>query len=324
MNKSIEAIAKVELHCHLDGSTSVELIRQLADEQGINLDESKLFVSSQCDSLDDYLQCFDEILKVLQTKDSLKRAVVDVAKQACKDNVKYIEVRFAPLFHMHQGLTLTEVLEAVEIGVKEAVNTLDIDVNILICAMRQHSAEQNQALFDFIHKHDHEAICGIDFAGPEVGFPTEHIEDTIRYGLDKGFNLTLHAGECGCIHNVIEGIKLGSRRIGHGVAINQDKQLLQFVKDNDILLEICPKSNIQTKAITNLEDLNLPYLLELDTPILINTDNRTVTQTSLIEEYELLVHHHLITLEQIAYINKKAVNYTFLTEAEKRALLLKM
>ena len=138
MNKSIEEIAKVELHCHLDGSTSVELIRQLADEQGVNLDESKLFVSSQCDSLDDYLQCFDEILKVLQTKDSLKRAVVDVAKQAYNDNVKYIEIRFAPLFHMDQGLTMTEVLEAVELGVNEAVNTLGIGVNLLICAMRQH------------------------------------------------------------------------------------------------------------------------------------------------------------------------------------------
>lgn len=324
MNKSIEEIAKVELHCHLDGSTSVELIRQLADEQGVNLDESKLFVSSQCDSLDDYLQCFDEILKILQTKDSLKRAVVDVAKQAYNDNVKYIEIRFAPLFHMDQGLTMTEVLEAVELGVNEAVNTLGIGVNLLICAMRQHHTEQNQALFDFIHQHHHEAICGIDFAGPEVGFPTVAIEDTIKYGLDKGFNLTLHAGECGCMHNVIEGIKLGSKRIGHGVAINQDKQSLQFVKENDVLLEMCPKSNIQTKAITGLEALNLPYLLEQDIPFLINTDNRTVTQTSLNEEYTLLIENKMMTLEQVQYINERAVDYAFLSDEERKQLHLKM
>ncbi|NWK85001.1 adenosine deaminase [Staphylococcus sp. GSSP0090] len=324
MNKAIEEIAKVELHCHLDGSTSFELIRQLAEEQGVNLDESKLFVSSQCDGLDDYLQCFDEILKVLQTKDSLKRAVVDVAKQAYKDNVKYIEIRFAPLFHMDQGLTMTEVLEAVASGIDEARHTVGIGVNLLICAMRQHHAEQNQALFDFIHKHNHEAIRGIDFAGPEVGFPTETIEDTIKYGLDLGFNLTLHAGECGCIHNVIEGIKLGSKRIGHGVAINQDKAALQFVKENDVLLEMCPKSNIQTKAITGLKALNLPYLLEHGIPFLINTDNRTVTQTSLNEEYELLMKNELMTLEQIKHINKRAVRYAFLTEDEKMNLLLKM
>lgn len=324
MNKTIQDIPKVELHCHLDGSTSVELIRQLAMEQGIDLNEEHLFVSSNCESLDEYLQCFDEILKVLQTSDALKRAVVDVAQQAKRDNVKYIEIRFAPRFHMDLGLTLTEVLEAVELGVQEAINTLDIQVNLLVCAMRQHASEVNKVLFDFIQKYDSKAICGIDFAGPEAAFPPNDIATPIQYALDQGFNLTLHAGECGCMQNVVESIKLGAKRIGHGVAINQEEEALQFVKSQDVLLEMCPKSNIQTKAITDLKELNIPYLLEQDIPFLINTDNRTVTQTSLSEEYELLVNNQMITFEQIEYINQRAINYTFLSDIEKLSLKAKL
>ena len=129
--------------------------------------------------------------------------------------------------------------------------------------------------------------------------------------MNKGFNLTLHAGECGCMHNVMESIRLGAKRIGHGVAINQDEVALQEVKAQNILLEMCPKSNIQTKAIQDLSDLNLPYLLQEEIPFLINTDNRTVTQTSLNEEYQLLLEHHLITLDQIETINQNAINFAF-------------
>ncbi|MEP9853165.1 adenosine deaminase [Staphylococcus aureus] len=324
MPKKLEDIAKIELHCHLDGSTSIELIKQLADEQNIVLNESHLLVSENCESLAEYLNCFDEILKVLQTKDSLKRAVIDVAQQASNDNVKYIEIRFAPLLHTEKGLDLDEVLEAVESGVQIAVETLDININLLICAMRQHEASVNEALFDYLEKNNSEVVCGIDFAGPEAAVPPEDIRTTIQYGLDKGFNLTLHAGECGCMHNVMESIRIGAKRVGHGVAINENEAALEEIKRKDVLLEMCPKSNIQTKAIQDLKELNIPYLLEHDIPFLINTDNRTVTQTSLNEEYALLLKHQLITFEQIEYINLRAIKYTFLSESEQAHLRTKL
>lgn len=324
MDKSIKDIAKIELHCHLDGSVSEKLIRQLAQEQQINLNEANLIVSEQCESLDEYLKCFDEILSVLQTADSLKRAVIDVAQQAYEDNVKYIEIRFAPLLHMEQDMTLLEIVKAVETGVEIVQETMDIKVNLLICAMRQHEPSTNKQLFDGLDVYNSEVIRGIDFAGPEVGFPPHTIQDTIQYGLDKGMHLTLHAGECGCKHNVLEAIKIGAKRIGHGVAVNLDEAALQEVKANDVLLEICPKSNLQTKAINALSEINIPYLLNNNIPFVINTDNRTVTQTSLNEEYELLFKHQLIDLEQMKYINQRAIQYVFLTEPEKHRLLESM
>ena len=324
MDQSIKDIPKIELHCHLDGSVSKHLIRQLAQEQRIHLNEDCLTVQEDCESLEAYLKCFDEVLKVLQTADSLKRAVIDVAQQAYEDNVKYMEIRFAPLLHMEQGMTLLDVLKAVEAGVNIIQDTLHMKVNILICAMRQHASSVNKQLFDDVSIYNSDKVCGIDFAGPEVGFPPYEIQDTIQYGLEKGMNLTLHAGECGCIHNVLETIKIGVKRIGHGVAANLDETVLKEVKAKDVLLEICPKSNLQTKAIETLSQINIPYLLNNDIPFIINTDNRMVTQTSLNEEYTLLLKHQLINVKQIQYINKRAVQYAFLTEEEKGQVLQSM
>src|SRR5699024_2190462 len=112
--------------------------------------------------------------------------------------------------------------------------------------------------------------------------------------------------------------------IGHGVAANLDEAILNEVKAKDVLLEICPKSNLKTKAIETLSQINIPYLLKNDIPFIINTDNRMVTQTSLNEEYTLLLKHQLINKKQIKYINKRAVQYAFLTEAEKRQVLQSM
>lgn len=100
---TVNNISKTELHCHLDGSVSIELIQQLAREQQVNINIEDIQVDQACESLDEYLKSFDTILKVLQTKDSLEKAVIDVAQQAHHDNIRYIEIRFAPLFHMDKG-----------------------------------------------------------------------------------------------------------------------------------------------------------------------------------------------------------------------------
>lgn len=320
MEQLINDIPKVELHCHLDGSVSVELIKQLGEEQGIDINEQYLQADKDCEDLATYLKCFDEVQKVLQTKDSLQRAVIDVAEQATQDNVKYIELRFAPLFHIEQGLTVEAVIGAVTLGAQQAMAQLDIKINLLICAMRQHDTATNSELFDKVIALNSDLVCGIDFAGPEADFPLEDIAPAIQYGLDQGLNLTLHAGECGCMHNVAESIKLGAQRIGHGVAINQNEALLNMVKTHDVLLEICPQSNLQTKAIESVKTLNLPLLIEQGVPFIINTDNRTVTQTTLNDEYLLLYKHEQLTLEQMKMINKQAVNYAFLTDADKAIL----
>lgn len=319
---TVNNISKTELHCHLDGSVSIELIQQLARDQQVNINIEDIQVDQACESLDEYLKSFDTILKVLQTKDSLEKAVIDVAQQAHHDNIKYIEIRFAPLFHMDKGLNLKEILEAVNNGANKAESLYQIKVNMLVCGMRHHENKTNIDLFTEVNalKNETRHVVGFDFAGPEEAFPTCAIQEAIQYSSHSNSHLTLHAGECGCIHNIIEGIELGARRIGHGVAAISDNTALEYIKNRNVLLEICPTSNLQTKAIQTLDELNIRKLIEQDIPFNINTDNRTVSSTNLNTEYELLYNHNLMTIDEIKDINIKAIEHAFLSDNEKENL----
>ncbi|MER2036239.1 adenosine deaminase [Mammaliicoccus vitulinus] len=319
---TVNNISKTELHCHLDGSVSIELIQQLARDQQVNINIEDIQVDQACESLDEYLKSFDTILKVLQTKDSLEKAVIDVAQQAHHDNIKYIEIRFAPLFHMDKGLNLKEILEAVNNGANKAESLYQIKVNMLVCGMRHHENKTNIDLFTEVNalKNETRHVVGFDFAGPEEAFPTSAIQEAIQYSSHSNSHLTLHAGECGCIHNIIEGIELGARRIGHGVAAISDDTALEYIKNRNVLLEICPTSNLQTKAIQTLDELNIRKLIEQDIPFNINTDNRTVSSTNLNTEYELLYNHNLMTIDEIKDINIKAIEHAFLSDNEKENL----
>ncbi|GGI04134.1 MULTISPECIES: adenosine deaminase [Mammaliicoccus] len=319
---TVNNISKTELHCHLDGSVSIELIQQLAREQQVNINIEDIQVDQACESLDEYLKSFDTILKVLQTKGSLEKAVIDVAQQSHHDNIKYIEIRFAPLFHMDKGLNLKEILEAVNNGATKAESLYQIKVNMLVCGMRHHENKTNIDLFTEVNalKNETRHVVGFDFAGPEEAFPTSAIQEAIQYSNHSNSHLTLHAGECGCIHNIIEGIELGARRIGHGVAAISDDTALEYIKNRNVLLEICPTSNLQTKAIQTLAELNIRKLIEQDIPFNINTDNRTVSSTNLNTEYELLYNHNLMTIDEIKDINIKAIEHAFLSDNEKENL----
>lgn len=313
MKAELREIPKLELHCHLDGSVSLKYLEHQSQQQGVSIQMDKVTVDQHCQSLAEYLQSFDEILKVMQTRTSLIDAVVDVAEQATQDGVKYIEIRFAPAFHQAQGLQIPEILTAVCEGATVAEHTFDIKVRMLVCGMKHHSDEMNRAIFDSLrdHKTLEDYIVGVDLAGDEAASPTTEHEALIQYAQQQGLNITLHAGECGCAKNVYDAVRFGAQRIGHGVAAFKDDDVLAAVKAQDVLLEFCPQSNLQTKAIESLERLDLQRLLKENIAFLINTDNRTVTQTNLLDEYALLLEHKLLNWEDIAHINLKAVDYTF-------------
>ncbi|ELH0986049.1 adenosine deaminase [Staphylococcus pseudintermedius] len=322
MNAELKGIPKLELHCHLDGSVSLEYLEKQSQQQGIPIQIDKVTVDQHCQSLAEYLQSFDEILKVMQTRISLIDAVVDVAEQAVHDGVKYIEIRFAPAFHQGQGLEIDDILKAVCKGASLAEQTFGIKVRMLICGMKHHSDEMNRAIFDSLRDDEtlEAYIVGVDLAGDEAASPTTEHEALIQYAQQQGLNITLHAGECGCAKNVYDAVRFGAQRIGHGVAALQDDDVLATVKAKDVLLEFCPKSNLQTKAIKSLDSFDLQRLLKENIAFLINTDNRTVTQTNLLDEYALLLEHKLLNWEDIVRINFKAIDYTFANSSTKQWL----
>ncbi|HHO6255957.1 TPA: adenosine deaminase, partial [Staphylococcus aureus] len=318
IKKQLVTIPKIELHCHLDGSVSHEFLKKQSCNQNIGIDFKKVTVGRHCKNLSQYLKSFDEILKVMQTESSLVDSVIDVVKQADKDGVKYIEIRFAPKLHTQKDLSILEVLCAVCQGVEIAENKYGVITRLIVCGMKHHSDEQNIEIFEHIvkSKEAKKVIVGVDLAGGEEDNSTEKHKEAITFARNNNLNITLHAGECGCIKNVHDSVRLGAKRIGHGVALFKDENEIKNFSKRNVLLEICPNSNLQTKAIENINELDLSLLQKYNVPYLINTDNRTVTGTTLIEEYELLLENSLISLEEIKRINKNAVSFSFISESE--------
>ncbi|MDR3259334.1 MAG: adenosine deaminase [Fusobacteriaceae bacterium] len=317
---------KIDLHCHLDGSLSLETIKKIIKNDKLPKDDRSIFkllqVSDICKNLTEYLEKFDLPLEGLQTKENLELAGYNLIKDVSKENVKYIEVRFAPMLSCNY-LKCSDVIEAVIIGVKKAEKEFDIMTNIIVCAMRHHTYETNFAMLKSACGFLGKGVCALDLAGDEIKFPTKlHVE---LFKSAKRFKIpfTIHSGETGDIENIRLALELGASRLGHGIALIKDEKLMRDVYDNNIGIEMCPTSNLQTKAVDNLNNYPMKEYLKKNLLVSINTDNRTVSNTNSTNEIEIvkeLYKKDYPELEKILYMN--AVKTSFAEDRIKDKLIM--
>ena len=320
--KIVHQLPKVELHCHLDGSVPMKTLKKLAEKQSFDMALlDQVIAPEKCNNLVDYLKGFDIIQQLMQTYEQLEESAYATAEAAALENVRYIELRFAPLLHTKAGLTVSEVIVAVSEGIRRAMEQYDIIVNLLICGMRQHSNEDNLMMLSEATNKKEELIVGFDMAGPEPDFANDHIESLTAFAQEKGLQLTLHAGECGCAHNVVQAIHLGAKRIGHGIAIQTSEAAQKRCFEKGTVMEMCPTSNIQTNAVNAWEDYPLIDFLEKGIKCCINTDNRTVSNTTLTKEYMLLSEQFGISYATMKVLNLNGLSGAFTTSEIKNQLL---
>ncbi|MDA9471350.1 adenosine deaminase [Enterococcus sp. 5H] len=322
----VKKLPKVELHCHLDGSIRPQTLRKIADPQGIPLPTDNeqlnalLVAPENCQDLNEYLERFDLVLTCLQTEAALQTAAFDIISQAAEENIKYIEVRFAPSLHTEKGLSLPKIITAVLAGLNEGEKQFGVKSNALLCGMRH---EELQSIEQIVHLADtfkQSGIVGFDLAGNEVDFPPYTFEETLDLVNHLDIPLTLHAGECGCGKNVADAVKLGAKRIGHGIALKDTPEYFSLLQQNNVLVEMCPTSNFQTKTVTSLAEYPFKTFLDAGINICINTDNRTVSGTTLTDEYMKLHEWYDITYQDMETFNHHAVNGAFIPDSEKQLL----
>ena len=324
------SLAKTELHCHLDGSLSLPTIRQLAAMANIDLpasdEELKHHVTApaHCENLLDYLEAFDYIRPLLQTKEALTLAAYDVAKQAALENVLYIEVRFAPELSMDQGLTVPETIDAVCEGLRQAQDEFGITAKALVCGMRQSDQELTSSILAEANQVTDQDFVGFDFAGDEHHYPPQAIEALIQQVNSYNRPMTLHAGECHCPANVTQSMAYGIKRNGHVTLLAYEPELLKEFVKNGVTGELCLTSNLQTKAATTVADFPYLKMKEAQAHISINTDNRTVSDTDLTKEYTLYHRHFHTTPADFYQHNVDAIQASFASDEEKQELLTKL
>ncbi|HFR3774364.1 TPA: adenosine deaminase [Streptococcus suis] len=324
---NVHELAKTELHCHLDGSLSLPMIRQLAqmaDNSIPDKDEDlrKLVsIEGKVDSLMTYLKTFDFVRPLLQTAEALEIATSDVLRQASEDGVLYIELRFAPELSTDKGLTILEAVKAVLRGMEKAQKEFGLVAKLLVCGLKQTDPSQTREIFSAIADLAPKGLVGFDFAGNEADYPTHELAELIDYTQFLGYPMTFHAGECGCVTNVAQALALGIKRIGHGTALSGHAEAIQAFVNSGATLEMCLTSNLQTGAASSLADFPYDQLVQAGAKITINTDNRTVSNTNLNKEYQLFVEYFGTTKEEFYQFNRNAIQASFASEEEKANLL---
>jgi adenosine deaminase len=323
------ALPKTDLHVHLDGSLRIETILELAKAESIDLPASDpeglrkaLGLGHHFGSLVEYLRGFEITLRVMQTEAALERIAFELAEDAHRENVRYMEVRYAPMLHTSKGLKLTKVVEAVLDGLRRARETYGIKANVIVCGIRNISSESSYQMAELAVAYKGRGVVGFDLAGAEADFPAKHHRQAFQLVRDNNINCTIHAGEAYGPESVAQAIHVcGAHRIGHGCRLRENGDLLHYVNDHRIPLECCPSSNVQTGAVRDFASHPIKLYFDLGLRVTINTDNRLITDTTVSKELYLVHTKMGVPFADIKSMIVAGVKSSFQPFHEKQAAL---
>jgi len=278
-------------------ATAEELARKLDLDLPL-----RMVAPPECPSQAAYIGYFGDAIAVLQTAAALERAALELGVDSAAENIDYLEVRWAPRLHLRNGLSVPEVIAAVLAGLAAA----PLSAVAIVCAMRHHTPEENVALAREAGRFAGKGVVGFDLAGDEVRYPAAPQRPAFEAARAAGLRLTCHAGEAGEPSSVEEALSLGVERIAHGVIGAREPRIVERIRSEGVVLDLCPTANWKCKAIPSLAEHPLPGLVRAGVRCTISTDSRTVADTTLSREFELasgmgLSDEELQRCNQVAY-----------------------
>jgi adenosine deaminase len=324
----LHRMPKAELHVHLDGSLRPATMIDLAQGTGTVLPAGN--VEALADymhvregrDLVDYLARFDVTLALMQTAPAIERIAYELAEDAALENIRYLEVRFCPELNTRGGLTAEEALEAALSGLRRAELDHDITTGVIVCGLRNLPVQVSITMAELAVAYRYRGVIALDLAGAERGHPPIDHQPAFQIAAAANLAITIHAGEAfgpASIHQAIHACS--ARRIGHGTRLFEDMDLMRYVNDFRIPLEICLTSNVQTRAAASIARHPLRMFYDHGLVVTLNTDNRLMSGTTLTDEY-LHAHHELgFTWDDICEVAVMSFESAFLPWQEKAALI---
>lgn len=324
----IRRIPKAELHCHLDGSVRPSTLLELARDQHRTMprdDAEALRDFMRVDdarNLEEYLERFSITLSVMQRAEAIERIAYELAEDAAREGIRYLEARYAPILNVREGLTLEGVVEASLRGLARAERDHGIISRVVVCGIRNMppSASLEQAWVAVDYKD--EGVVGFDLAGGEIGNPASLHAQAFLHCEENGLPCTCHAGEGDGAGSIAQAMHVcHAHRIGHGTHLIDDPALMAEAKAQGVAIECCLTSNVQTRATASYDTHPLRTYFDAGLQVSINTDNRLMSGTDLVTEYGLAAKHLGFTFDELLTLARQGFTNAFLPEAEKRALL---
>jgi adenosine deaminase len=329
LRATLEALSKVDLHRHLEGSLRLETLAGIAREHGVDLpsydlDELRPYVQVTADyqpGFHSFLEKFNLLRRFYQTRQAIERIAYEAVADAACDNVKYLELRFNPVaLSRAQGFSYGDVMDWVWNAVQRAQVDHDIIARLIVSVTRQ-EPETAKSVLDATLQHVESGIVALDLSGDEVNYPLAPFVPLFHRAREAGLGLIVHAGEAGGAENVREAIELiGPQRIGHGVRCVENFDVARLVRQRGVTLELCPTSNLQTGAVYMMSYHPVLDLYRLGLKVTINTDDPSVSDTTLTDEYRMAVMGTGLQISDLKVMIMTAVQASFLPPEEKAAL----
>lgn len=320
---------KTEVHCHLAGSTRLNTLLELADSYGVDLGaktedalrKKVVFKNQKRKSLASYLKCIALCESVFVKPEAFKRAAYEICEDANKENVRIIEIRFGPTNYQKNGLKLPEIMEATLDGIAKAKKDFGMLAGLIVCGIRTDREATKRAAEIAVNYH-YKGVVGFDLAGQENGFRPKEFEDIISPVLHSFIPVTVHAGEEDTVASIADAfIYLNARRIGHGVSLCCSQDILRYMDETRAGLEVCLTSNIDTGAVASYQTHPVKFYFGKNIRVSLNTDNRTVSDTTLINEYMHLMNELGFTKEDIFRVARHGIKSAFIGSSEKTLLI---
>jgi len=329
-------LPKVLLHDHLDGGLRPATVLSLAAKHGYDglphREEGALaawFDQTGSGSLVGYLAAFDETIAVMQRASALERVAMEAVEDLAADGVVYAEIRFAPSVHCREGLSRAEVIDAVLAGLAAGEEVTGTAARVIVDAMRQDddSEEVARVAADYAGQ----GVVGFDLAGPEAGFPASAHAAAMAVVRSAGLCITVHAGEGDGPVSMADALDSGAERIGHGVRIvddlvAQEGQIVDFgpiarrVHRGAVALEMCPYSNVHTRAVPSAAAHPAGMLHRAGFNITLNTDNRLMSNTTMSKEFGLAADLLGLSGQDLRAVTLNAVEAAFCDERTRAAV----
>src|SRR5882757_9391850 len=321
----MECLPKIELHLHLDCSLSYSVVSRLDPSVTRVQYEHEFVAPPRCTSLADFLTRAPRGFQLMQNEESLHLVVEDLFEQLARDGVVYAEIRFAPLLHIEQGMRPEEVVAAADRATEICTRSTGIEARLILCTLRHFSAAQGLETARLVERFQGSRVAALDLAGDEKGFSIDAHIPAFQHAIEHGLSRTAHAGEARGAESVWETLRaFQPSRIGHGVRSAEDPSLLEYLRKERIHLEMCPSSNVQTRAVASYAEHPVDSLYRSGVPLGINTDARTITNISLSEEYWRMHDQFGWGNREFLACNLEALRAAFVEDSVKHLLSQKL
>jgi len=322
LRRLVESMPKAELHLHLDGSLRVDTALELARTRGVDAPRdwagmSNLLIAPMpCTSQAELLRAFDLPIALMQDAEALERITSELVEAKAADGVRYVEIRWGPLLHVAGGLSLADGIGAVCAAARSAAARSGVVVRLICTALRSHEPAANVVLAETAVRFRDQGLTGWDLAGPEAAYPDPLAHATaFEAARAGGLRITLHAGEWGGAAQVRRALALHPERIGHGTGAGDDPGLCAELIARGVTLDLCPTSNWQAGIVPSVAAHPLAQLHRVGVPVTLNTDDTTVSDLTLSDEYVRVVESVGLTLPELWEIDQYALAVAFADEA---------